>query len=271
MPVSAGNADWPLHDCYMSSHFSMRAFTMIELLVVISIIAVLASMLLPAIGMVRQAAQTAHCSSNLRQIGMGSVAYSNDWDGIMVPCYVRIDSSDFSKDQRLAQLLDPYVGTDSTAPDAQKKVVWLCIGRTLPPIQFPTDYGANINVHRWWEPGADAGLFPKKVKPQAAVRIRHASTTIAIADVAQASGAGTAVGYMDYSDHPAFDVSADGDKRIDSWDVYKTQLASNPDVGCYMPRWRHNGQKIMNVLWADGHVSGERRDAVLYRHLSQAY
>src|SRR5205085_3900604 len=45
-----------------------RAFTLIELLVVIAIIAILIAMLLPAIQKVREAANSANCKSNLRQI-----------------------------------------------------------------------------------------------------------------------------------------------------------------------------------------------------------
>ncbi len=60
-----------------------RAFTLIELLVVVSIIAVLAAMLLPAIGMVRDAARAASCGSSLRQIGMAFAAYAEDEQGLV--------------------------------------------------------------------------------------------------------------------------------------------------------------------------------------------
>lgn len=59
-------------------------FTLIELLVTISIIAILASMLIPAVGMVRDASLMTQCQSNLRQIHLGAMTYANDNDGIIM-------------------------------------------------------------------------------------------------------------------------------------------------------------------------------------------
>jgi prepilin-type N-terminal cleavage/methylation domain-containing protein len=58
-----------------------RAFTLIELLVVIAIIALLISILAPAIGKARRASRTAVCMSNMRQYGLGLANYAADARG----------------------------------------------------------------------------------------------------------------------------------------------------------------------------------------------
>gem|GEM_PF-643921 len=59
---------------------SKHGFTLIELLVVISIISLLISILLPALGSARRAARVTGCLSNIRQLGMAQQMHANDHD-----------------------------------------------------------------------------------------------------------------------------------------------------------------------------------------------
>ena len=63
-----------------SAERKRSAFTLIELLVVIAIIAILAAILFPVFARARENARRSSCMSNLKQIGLGMVQYTQDYD-----------------------------------------------------------------------------------------------------------------------------------------------------------------------------------------------
>lgn len=64
---------------------NFKYFTLIELLLVVAIIAILASMLLPALSRARSSARVSACMSNIKQLGMGTNFYCNDNNDYLMP------------------------------------------------------------------------------------------------------------------------------------------------------------------------------------------
>ena len=82
-----------------------NAFTLIELLVVIAIIAILAAILFPVFAQAREKARQASCLSNMKQIGIGLIMYSSDYDSQYPPSQLGASPQIVS----WPQMMQPYI------------------------------------------------------------------------------------------------------------------------------------------------------------------
>ena len=137
-----------------------KSFTLIELLVVIAIIAILAAMLLPALSKAREKARAVSCKSNMKQIALGYIMYSNDYADYVAP----IDhwSTTFNATVYWVGQVAPYIGNGSmfagSAPSTSR--VYQCPAITT---NMATNSGYLPNGYVGWS--GDRAWMPKTVFP----------------------------------------------------------------------------------------------------------
>jgi len=102
-----------------------RGFTLIELLVVIAIIAILAAILFPVFAQAREKARAISCASNLKQLGLGLIQYSQDYDEQLPPAWIGYPEVGFPGTARWMDVIQPYVKNTQvyTCPDSATKYV----------------------------------------------------------------------------------------------------------------------------------------------------
>src|ERR1051325_3791469 len=119
-------------------------FTLIELLVVIVIIAILAGLILPVLNLARERGRSAHCLSNLRQMGVAMGLYGTDrgfYPPGLIPGVTQWDLC-----------IGPYVGGGpSPYWISARGKVFLCPSAKVPNPDLQINYSSNPNVCRdWW-------------------------------------------------------------------------------------------------------------------------
>jgi len=170
------------------------AFTLVELLVVIGIIAVLIGVLLPALSRARQSANTANCLSNMRNMLLAAAMYANDNNGALIQAGMAHGGAHSHEGVAWFNTLQSYY---------QNKLVARCPsddsphwpgGSPVPPgtdVYRRTSYGINEFL--------DRDLCPWGGPYVKITQIRRPSATIQFVEMAE-------TGEYAGSDHPHVDL-----------------------------------------------------------------
>ena len=216
-------------------------FTLIELLIVISIIALLAGMLMPALGTAKEKGQSNACINNLRQLSSSALMYADENRGVMSPCSNgssccngRTWTGDRASNQRRTDLRTKGLITRYIGDDLETKICPSVNAQVKQQLALaPTDSGYcrgggyGLNANFGWSGGVG--------KPVTVGRIVSPGSKIMFSDTMESWGNSAA-----YS------------LRLVPRGIV---VGSTSDMGYSNTCFRHNG--LANVGWADGHISSE--------------
>jgi prepilin-type N-terminal cleavage/methylation domain-containing protein/prepilin-type processing-associated H-X9-DG protein len=136
------------------SLLSKRGFTLIEILVTIAIIAILASILFPVFARARENARRVSCLSNLKQIGLAIMQYTQDYDEMYPPTFKRSSANKTVAQTESgtpgAYFYCSYDGSASSGhgyswmdfifPYVKSVQIFICPDASYPTAAFTTDY-----------------------------------------------------------------------------------------------------------------------------------
>jgi len=229
----------------MSRPIKNKAFTLVELLVVISIIGLLAGLAVPAINGALKKAKSGACIANLRQIGLGLITYAAESSAGTFP-------QSTGQHPAWATELGKYINTTTKS----KKSIFVC-----PGCEKPVTEGTDTTV------AITYGVHSALVDPNKNVAINNVvrpSDVILVGDVCQE------VGNKGWSpnriEDPSVFTDGGGDGMAMGEDL-STPLSEGPDSDdSKSPSLRYRHQGRVNVVMVDGHAESIKKGEVLNKH-----
>ena len=259
-----------------------RAFTLVELLVVIGIIALLISILLPSLANARRSANTVKCLSNLRQVGTALQMYAGDYRGAMPVCRQDPENGGTGSTYYWIDMLAPYasrlnaaIGSNVSTNDRndfQKTVFFGCTeydprtdlananyinaypgyALTLHPYLKP-NVGRNVAETNCRWPGVYLGHYWKLgAVTQSADRMMAADSNLWLLDARASGGGGVANLPGQPVDWKTGYAGMTGQAGQMDYDMYRHVKRPEPRSNGFYPV---TAKAACNVVFFDGHAA----------------
>ncbi len=225
-----------------STSRARTGFTLIELLVVIAIIAILAAILFPVFARARENARRASCQSNLKQIGLGLLQYTQDYDELHVRATMGVGGG---ASQTWANSTQPYIKSTQIfqcPSDTAHDVNTWWMGSLPPDQQFHISYLYNSAVAR----SSDAAIQ------------NPSGTVMAVDGATNPSASANPVDWLSSPKPTAFLIRPFVGDDTTATDGRGEDFAA--------PAARH--LETANVLYADGHVKALRVESFYDRNVT---
>ncbi len=233
-------------------HSSNRAFTLIEILVVVGIIGTLAALSFSMLSGSMAKTKDAACLSNQRQLGIGVQLYVADNQTYPAGSFKTGPYAYWT------DAIAPYLGQDGQDVKWARDLggVFDCPGKTIRTAEHEMAYTVNPNVM----PDAK---YSSATQLRSMMQVQRPSSTILLADACQRDN-GKVQAYM-FKQPGVYDRNED-----------KAEQAVDPGldkdgVSYAGVRYRHGNDNAANFLFADGHAEAMKKGELLHKHLQIVY
>ena len=238
----------------MTSRSNRIGFTLVELLVVMAIIAVLVSLILPAVQQVRETARKLDCLSHLRQIGLGVQQYYEIYNGdffLHHPFDADVVAFSGAADS-FAEIywedkIMPFIGSAAESEESVAKqgknvatnAIYRCLSDTSIPAPFVDDSTGKIEGLQHRTSYVMNSLLSHKSRRYGRWTFARFQNEIGLSN------------FICFSerDAQAFTPPSENDPRQDDYDIWLGTNIIQP----WISYKRHNG--AANYLYLDGHAS----------------